>query len=75
MIARLRDACAADLRLYPDPDAWALRRKLGEVFAISPQQIMVGNGSDELLNVIIRSFAGEATRLPIPIPRTATTSR
>ncbi|MCY4605773.1 MAG: histidinol-phosphate transaminase, partial [Gemmatimonadetes bacterium] len=31
VLARLRDACAADLRLYPDPDAWALRRKLGEV--------------------------------------------
>ena len=47
VLARLRDACAADLRLYPDPDAWAVRRKLGEVLAIAPQQIMVGNGSDE----------------------------
>ena len=68
VLARLRDACSADLRLYPDPDAWALRRKLGEVFAISPQQIMVGNGSDELLNVIIRSFAGEGDKIAYPHP-------
>ena len=68
VLARLRDACAADLRLYPDPDAWALRRKLGEVFAIAPQQIMAGNGSDELLNVIIRSFAGEGDKIAYPHP-------
>ena len=68
VLARLREACAADLRLYPDPDAWALRRKLSEVFAIAPQQIMVGNGSDELLNVIIRSFAGEGDKIAYPHP-------
>ena len=68
VLARLREACAADLRLYPDPDAWALRRKLGKVFAIDSQQIMVGNGSDELLNVIIRSFAGEGDKIAYPHP-------
>ena len=68
VLARLRDACSADLRLYPDPDAWPLRRKLGEIFAIAPQQIMVGNGSDELLNVIIRSFAGEGDKIAYPHP-------
>ena len=68
VLARLRDACSVDLRLYPDPDAWALRRKLGEIFAIAPQQIMVGNGSDELLNVIIRSFAGEGDKIAYPHP-------
>ncbi len=68
VLARLREACSADLRLYPDPDAWALRRKLGEVFAIAPQQIMAGNGSDELLNVIIRSFAGEGDKIAYPHP-------
>ena len=68
VLERLRHACSADLRLYPDPDAWALRRKLGEVFAIAPQQIMAGNGSDELLNVIIRSFAGEGDKIAYPHP-------
>ena len=68
VLARLRDACSADLRFYPDPDAWALRRKLGAVFAMAPQQIMAGNGSDELLNVIIRSFAGEGDKIAYPHP-------
>jgi len=68
VLARLRTACAADLRLYPDPDARALRRRLGEVFAIAPQQVMVGNGSDELLNVIIRSFACAGDKIAYPHP-------
>ena len=68
VLARLRAACSADLRLYPDPDALALRRKLGDVFAMPPEQIMVGNGSDELLNVVIRSFAGEGDKIAYPHP-------
>ena len=68
VLARLRAACSADLRLYPDPDALALRRKLGDVFAMAPEQIMVGNGSDELLNIVIRSFAGEGDKIAYPHP-------
>lgn len=68
VLARVRAACSAELRLYPDPDAWAVRRKLGDLFAVAPEQIMVGNGSDELLNVVIRSFAGEGDPIAYPHP-------
>ena len=62
-LERLRTALDDRLRLYPDPNAHALRHKLAEVFTINPDQIIVGNGSDELLNIIIRSFAGEDDKI------------
>ena len=67
-LERLRSALDDRLRLYPDPNAHDLRRKLAEVFTINPDQIIVGNGSDELLNVIIRSFAGEDDKIVYPNP-------
>ena len=68
VLTRLRDACNGDLRLYPDPDAHVLRAKLGEVFSVDSQQIIAGNGSDELLNIIVRSFAGEGDKIVYPNP-------
>lgn len=40
---------AARLRLYPDPNADLLKQAIGQRYAVSPQQVFVGNGSDEVL--------------------------
>src|SRR4051794_41025261 len=41
---------AADsLRLYPDPQATALREALASYHKVRPEQVFVGNGSDEVL--------------------------
>ncbi len=45
-----------DLRLYPDPLSLELREKLGALYGFSPAEIICGNGSDEILNIIIRTF-------------------
>lgn len=37
------------LQLYPDPAATKLTQKLAENFGVAPQNILLGNGSDELL--------------------------
>ena len=68
VLERLRAACHSDLRLYPDPNAHALRQRLAEIFAVEPAQVIPGNGSDELLNVIIRSFASEGDKIAFPSP-------
>jgi len=51
-----------DLRIYPDPMSLELREKLGRLHGFSADQIICGNGSDDILNMIIRTFAqpGEA---------------
>ena len=51
-----------DLRLYPDPVSFELREKLGALYGFSANQIICGNGSDDILNIIVRTFVqpGEA---------------
>jgi histidinol-phosphate aminotransferase len=51
-----------DLRIYPDPLSLDLREKLGRLHGLSANQIICGNGSDDILNMIVRTFAqpGEA---------------
>lgn len=43
---------------YPDPDSKALRAAIGAVHGIDPARIVMGTGSDELLNLAAQGFAG-----------------
>jgi histidinol-phosphate aminotransferase len=45
----LRGEANETLRLYPDPQAIALRAALATYHAVRPEQVFVGNGSDEVL--------------------------
>jgi len=48
------------LRLYPNPTAQALREKLAKLHKCGPENIIVGNGSDELLIMAVRAFTEPA---------------
>src|ERR1700674_4900133 len=45
----VRGAANDSLRLYPDPQALALRAALATYHQVRPEQVFVGNGSDEVL--------------------------
>jgi histidinol-phosphate aminotransferase len=45
----IRGEATDALRLYPDPQATALRSALAAYHHVSPEQVFVGNGSDEVL--------------------------
>jgi histidinol-phosphate aminotransferase len=45
----IRAEAAETLRLYPDPEATGLRRALASYHGVRPEQVFVGNGSDEVL--------------------------
>ncbi len=45
---------AERLRKYPDPSATAFRRMVAPTLGVSPDQIACGNGSDEILALIVR---------------------
>ena len=68
VLDRLREAVADDLRLYPDAAAGGVRQRLAGLFGISIDQIMVGNGSDELLSIIMRSCVGPNDLVAYPQP-------
>jgi histidinol-phosphate aminotransferase len=43
---------------YPDPDSKDLRTALGALHGIAPERIVMGTGSDELLNLAAQAYAG-----------------
>ena len=49
---------AGDQARYPDPDSVALRQALGALHGIAPQRLVMGTGSDELLNLAAQAYAG-----------------
>ena len=56
MLAAVRAAVDGRLRLYPNPTAQTLREKLAKLHDCKPENIIVGNGSDELLALAVRTF-------------------
>ena len=51
-------ALSADLHRYPDGGAQALRRAIAARHALDPARIVCGNGSGELISLLIRAYAG-----------------
>jgi histidinol-phosphate aminotransferase len=64
----VRAAVNTDLRLYPDPMASALRGKAAAVYGVAVDQILAGNGSDDLLTMIMRTCADRGDRVIYPRP-------
>jgi histidinol-phosphate aminotransferase len=63
---RVREAILAELdgdgeslRKYPDPGSRAMRQAAAALYGFDPSWVITANGSDELLNNLIRAFAGE----------------
>lgn len=45
-----------ELHRYPDGDAFYLKRRLSEVRGVHRDQLIIGNGSNEIIELIIRTF-------------------
>src|ERR1700679_2987655 len=58
VLAAVKKATDARLRLYPNPTAQALREKLARLHGCHADNIVIGNGSDELLALAVRGFVG-----------------
>src|ERR1039458_6843344 len=63
VLETLRGAIDGKLRLYPDPTSSSLRVKLGKIHGFDPEQIIIGNGCDDILNLCVRAFCGECEKL------------
>ena len=50
-----RDA-AAKLCLYSDPESRALKEGLADLYGVTPRQVFVSNGSDDILNFAFMAF-------------------
>jgi len=68
VLARLARFAEAELRLYPDPQATALREAAAGVYGVSPEEVVAGNGSDDCLTVLYRSHCRPGDRVACPWP-------
>ena len=52
------------LRLYSDPTAKNLKEKLAGLYRVTPENVFVSNGSDEVLNFAFMAFGGGGVAFP-----------
>jgi histidinol-phosphate aminotransferase len=56
VIEALKAEATDDLRLYPDPNSDALKVAIASNFKLQPNQVFVGNGSDEVLAHVFQAL-------------------
>ncbi|HQT83247.1 MAG: histidinol-phosphate transaminase [Acidiphilium sp. 37-64-53] len=61
-IGAMREAAGSAYR-YPDGASTSLRRAIGKAFDLDPARIVCGNGSDDLIGLLIQSYGGAGTEL------------
>ncbi len=54
----------AKLNLYPDPDCKVLTKALADRYAVTPQNIFITNGSDDILNFCFMGFCDGGAVFP-----------
>ena len=68
MARAIAAAATDDLRLYPDPGGRVLRETAGRVYGVAADDVLVGNGSDDLLSMLMRAFVGPRDVVVYPEP-------
>lgn len=66
--AAIRKAIGASLRLYPQPMSDSLSAAAAVAYGVDKENILPGNGSDELLSLMLRCFVGPGDRVAYPVP-------
>lgn len=56
VLKAIKAAVDGRLRLYPNPTAERLRERLAKLHRCRPENIIIGNGSDEVLALAVRAF-------------------
>ncbi len=59
-----------DLNRYPDPHQQTLKDKLKDIKKITSKQVFIGNGSDEVIDLLIRIFCNPSVDKIIVCPPT-----
>ena len=64
VIAAMNAAEIEDLRLYSDPTGKRLKEKLANLYSLQPENIYVGNGSDEVLYFLFLAYGAKGAAFP-----------
>lgn len=64
----IRAACDGGLSRYPNAFGAAFRKAASEVYGVAPESVLCGNGSDDILTILTRTFVGSDELLRLPRP-------
>lgn len=68
VLRAIRNELDQRLRLYPNPTSDQFRKKVASVYRFQFNQVIAGNGSDDILTLAIRAFVDEGNRVQFPKP-------
>jgi histidinol-phosphate aminotransferase len=68
VLQAVRTATDQSLRFYPEAASESLRTAAARVYGVGAEHIIAGNGSDELLTILMRCFVGPRDRVAYPMP-------
>ncbi len=58
----------ANLNRYPDGSGHVLVRKLAEKFNVAPENVVIGNGSDDIISMLTQTFLNPGDEAVLPKP-------
>ena len=67
-IDAIHDAASTQLNVYPDAASHLFRLTASEIHGVRPENIICGNGSDDILTILTRTFVSAGTTIRIPSP-------
>ncbi|MCH7498561.1 MAG: histidinol-phosphate transaminase [Nitrospinae bacterium] len=59
---------ATELNRYPDPDCRPLKQTLSKRLGVAPENLAIGNGSDELIQILLQVFCDPEDTVGFPDP-------
>lgn len=66
VLRAIESEISADVRLYPDPDAFRLKEAIASFYDVKPSEVFTGNGSDEVLAFCFPAFFDPDDRIAFP---------
>ena len=64
----LKELKEIQINRYPDAQATTLRDKISSIVRFPKEGILLGNGSDELIELLMITFSGKTQRVLYPVP-------
>jgi histidinol-phosphate aminotransferase len=66
--AALQALAAVSINRYPDPEAEGLRHTLAKMLDVTPDMLLLGNGSDELVQMVLMACGAPGAAVLTPTP-------